>query len=49
MPPKAIASAGCDITLFSCKKKHFKSKYTPKLEYFIPFFKQFLRKYIYAS
>ena len=45
MPPKAgakpIASAGCDTTLFLCKKLIFNSKYTPKLEYLVPFLKNF--------
>ena len=40
MPPKPIASAGCDTTLFSCKK----SKYTLKLEYLILFFQNFLEE-----
>ena len=38
MSPKPIASAGCDTTLFLCKKFIF---YTPKLEYLVPFFKKF--------
>ena len=41
MPPKPIASAGCNTTLFLCKKLIFKSKYTPKLEYLVPFFQNF--------
>ena len=39
MPPKLIASAGCDTTLFLCKKLTFQIKiYTPKLENLVPFF-----------
>ena len=47
MPPKPmIAIAGCDTTLFLCKKFNFNSKYTPKL--WFHFFKIFQRKYIYT-
>ena len=45
MPPKFIASAGCDITLFLCKKLIFQIKiYTPKLENLAPFFQNFLEE-----
>ena len=42
MPPKPIASAGCDTTLFLCKKL---TKYTPKLEYILfHFYQNFLEE-----
>ena len=38
MPPKFIASAGSDTSIiFYVTNEHFKSKYTPKLEYLVPF------------
>ena len=48
MPPKPIASAGCDTTLFLCKKLNFKSKYTPNSSILFHFFKIFQRNNIYA-
>ena len=48
MPPKPIASAGCDTTLFLRKKLNFKSKYIPNASILFHFFKIFQRKYIYA-
>ena len=33
---------------FYVRNSYFNSKYTPKLEYLVPFFKIFQRKYIYA-
>ena len=47
MPPKPIASAGCDTILFLCKKLIFNSKYTPKLEYHVLFLKKISRGNIY--
>ena len=40
MPPKP----GCDTTYFYVRNYHFKSKYTPKLEYPVPFFQNFLEE-----
>ena len=38
MPPKPIASAGSDTSIiFYVRNEHFRSKYTPKLEYLVPF------------
>ena len=48
MPPKPIASAGSDTILFYVRNKHFKSKYTPKLEYLVPFPQTNFRQNIYA-
>ena len=47
MPPKPIASAGSD-TYFYVRNKHFKSKYTLKLEYLVPFFQKNSLQNIYA-
>ena len=44
MPPKPIASASCENTLFLCKKLTFQSKYTPKLKYLVPFLYNFLEE-----
>ena len=45
LPPKPIASAGCDTTLFLCNKLTFQIKiYTTKLEYLVPFFQNFLEE-----
>ena len=47
MPPKPTASAGCDTSIiFDVRNKHFKSKYTPILEYLVLFFQNFLEEYI---
>ena len=49
MPPIPIASAGCDTTLFLCKKLIIKFKIYSKLEYMLfHFFKIFQRKYIHV-
>ena len=38
MPPKPIASAGCDTTLFLCKKLTFQIKiYSQTRVYLVPF------------
>ena len=35
-PLKPIASFGCDTSIIFCvRNEHFKSKYTPKLEYLV--------------
>ena len=51
MPPKPmIASAAMAATLhyFYVRNSYFNSKYTPKLEYLVPFFQNFLGEiYIY--
>ena len=42
MPPKPIASAGCDTTLFLCKKLTFQIKiYTQTLVYLVLFIQNF--------
>ena len=42
MPPKPIASAGCDITLFLCKKLTFQIKiYSRTRVYLVPFIQNF--------
>ena len=47
MPPKTIASAGCDTTLFLCKKLTFQIKtYSQTRVSCSIFFKIFQRKYI---
>ena len=49
-PPKPIASAGRDTSIiFYVRNVHFKSKYTPKLEYLVPFFQKFSQRNIYAT
>ena len=41
MPTKPIASAGSDTSIiFYARNEHFKSKYTPKLDYIVPFYQQ---------
>ena len=43
MPFKLIASASCDTSIYCyVRNEHFKSKYTPKLEYLVLFFQNFL-------
>ena len=46
MPPKPIASAGCDTTLFLCKKLTFQIKILLNSSILFHFFKNFQRKYI---
>ena len=47
MPPKPIASIGCDTTLFLCKKLTFKIEiYSQSRVYLVPFIQNFQRKYI---
>ena len=42
MPPKPIASAGCDTTLFLCKKLTFQIKiYSQTRVYLVPFIQNF--------
>ena len=42
MPPKPIASAGCDTTLFLCKKLTFQIKiYSQTRVYLVPFLQNF--------
>ena len=42
MPPKPIASAGCDSTLFLCKKLTFQIKiYSQTRVYLVPFIQNF--------
>ena len=48
MPPKPIVSAGSDTSIIYVRNEHFKSKYTPKLEYLVLFFQKFSRRNIYA-
>ena len=49
MPSKPIASADSDTSIiFYVRNEHFKSKYTPKLEYLIPFFQKFSPRNIYT-
>ena len=45
MPPKPIASAGCDTTLFLCKKLTFQIKiYSQTRVYLVPFIQNFLEE-----
>ena len=42
MPPKPIASAGCDTTLFLCKKLTFQINiYSQTRVYLVPLFQKF--------
>ena len=45
MPPKPIASAGCDTTLLLCKKLTFQIKiYSHTRVYLVPFIQNFLEE-----
>ena len=47
MPPKPMASTGCDTTLFLCKKLTLQIKiYSQTRVYLVPFIQNFQRKYI---
>ena len=48
MPPKPIASVGCDTTLFLCKKLTFQTKIYTHMSILFHFLKNFLEK-IYFS
>ena len=48
MPPKPIASAGCDTTLFLCKKLTFQVKIHSQTRVSCSIFSKFFRGYIYA-
>ena len=49
MPPKPIVSAGSVTSIiFYVRNEHFNSKYTPKLEYLVPFSQKFSLRNIYA-
>ena len=44
MPPKPIASVGCDTTLFLCKKLTFQTKIYTHMSILFHFLKNFLKK-----
>ena len=48
MPPKPIASAGCDTTLFLCKKLILIQNILPNSSILFHFFQIFQGKYKYA-
>ena len=49
MPPKPIVSAGSDTSIiFYVRNEHFKSKYTPKLEYLVLFSQKIFQRNIFA-
>ena len=48
-PLKPIVSAGSDTSInFYVRNEHFKSKYTPNLEYLVPFSQKFPQRNINA-
>ena len=49
MPPKPIASAGCDTTLFLCKKLTFQIKIYTQPRVSCSIFSKFSRENIYAA
>ena len=48
MPPKSLASAGCDITLFLCKKLTFQIKIYSQTRVSCSIFSKISRGNIYA-